>query len=426
MLDPAIEAFFTERKEAWLEKNLKGELDESQVIKKKQECEQRFSLKNWIPNAAQRICSRALSTHPSKFSHPSTGVGKTNKKDGSFVSPILFEGTYRIDGYLRSGNVRFELIDSVGNAGELDVEDFLRIVISDGMTVIQHIENETSLGKEILEVDGCSYKELREGLLVIKSSNEPISTNSKIKQVYFPIADEKYHLLSLLTHSGHLFEQRKRIEDLRFSEQVTVARECRKNDKYHALGYSEIFGITTIGYGGTKPANISVLNNQNAGKAHLLASVPPELRQRDIRLPRTDFFKECFTAWQAKEILEALHRLYITDHNNIDIRQGRDYRIQQYVDLVIEKMWQVRLFLAEHQGELSSELPLEQKIWLYPDRELQREQENEWLNKITRHIARSLINHYSRNKFISTPVMLADQELLAIEDIVNVNKESLR
>ncbi|TOM52794.1 CRISPR-associated protein, partial [Vibrio parahaemolyticus] len=68
-----------------------------------------------------------------------------------------------------------------------------------------------------------------------------------------------------------------------------------------------------------------------------------------------------------KETLEALHRLFKTDYNNINIRDGRDYRIQEYVDLVIHKMWQVRLFLADYQGDLSSDLKPEQKFWLYPE-----------------------------------------------------------
>ena len=426
MLDPAIASFFEERKEAWRKKNIGSGMQESDVHAKEQECEQRFLLENWLPDAAKRICSRALATHPSKFTHPSTGVGKTNKKDGSYVSAILFEGVHRNDGFVRSGNVRFEEVDSVGNAGELDVEEFLRLVVSDGMTTLQHIECETEFGRALLSVDSFNYEELREGLLAIKTSQEPISTNSKIKQVYFPVGNDDYHLLSTLTHSGHLFEQRKRINALRFSEQAKEGRDYRKHNKFSSEGYCEIFGITTIGFGGTKPANISVLNNQNAGKAHLLASIPPELKLHDVKLPRTDFFKDCFTAWQAKDALEALHRILRTDHNNILIRDGRDYRIQQYVDLVIEKMWQVRLFLNDYAGEVSTELPLEQKVWLYPAYEMQRAQESEWLDKMVRHISRSLVSHYQHSKFIAQPVQLADQELFVIESVVSNNKEYLR
>lgn len=424
VIDPAIAAFFAERKDAWLKKNISAAMSDAQVLEKQQECEQNFLLDNWLPDAARRICSRALTTHPSKFSHPSTGVGKTNIKDGTFVTPVLFAGNQRNDGFVRSGNVRFDLTDSVGDASALAAEDFLRVTLSDGMSVLQHIESETKVARELLTVKGVDYEQLRSSFLAIKSTSEGTSTNSKIKQVYFPVADQQYHLLSLLTHSGHLFELRQRLDEL--GRETNRVREYKKLNQYHPARYQEIFGLTTIGFGGTKPANISVLNNKFAGKAHLLASIPPELTPRDIRLPKTDFFKESFTAWQAKEVLEALHRLFLTDYNNINLRDGRDYRIQQYVDLVIEKMWQVRLFLEAYSGELSSALPLEQKIWLYPEFAEQRQKEDEWLDKILRHIARGLINHYSRSKVLTNPVTLADQELLAIEEVVASNKENLR
>jgi CRISPR-associated protein Csy1 len=38
--------------------------------------------------------------------------------------------------------------------------------------------------------------------------------------------------------------------------------------------------LTAIGYGGTKPQNISVINNQNSGFSYLLPSMPPILTKR--------------------------------------------------------------------------------------------------------------------------------------------------
>lgn len=420
MIDPAIAAFFAERKEAWLKKNISAAMSDAEVLEKQQECEQNFLLDNWLPDAAKRAGQISVASHPCTFSHPSA-----RKNKNGYVSSIIAKNKPRTDGFLRSGNVSVEQ-DALGNAAALDVYKFLSLEMSDQRSLLLHIEQESELARQLLDIPSCEYKALRDGFLKMVDSDQASVSSSKIKQVYFPIADGEYHLLSLLTHSGHLFELRKRLDVLRFGDAVKEARECKKTNHFHPEGYQEIFGLTTIGFGGTKPQNISVLNNQNAGKAHLLASIPPELILRDIRLPRTDFFKESFTAWQAKEVLEALHRFFLTDYNNINLRDGRDYRIQQYVDLVIEKMWQVRLFLEEYSGELSSALPLEQKIWLYPEFADQRQQEDEWLDKIIRDIARGLINHYSRSKVISSPLTLADQELLAIENVVASNKENLR
>ncbi|EPZ4992549.1 type I-F CRISPR-associated protein Csy1 [Vibrio cholerae] len=420
VLDPAIAAFFAERKEAWLKKNISAAMSDTEVLEKQQECEQNFLLDNWLPDAAKRAGQISVASHPCTFSHPSA-----RKNKNGYVSSIIAKNKPRIDGFLRSGNVSVEP-DALGNAAALDVYKFLSLEMSDQRSLLVHIEQESELARQLLDIPSCEYQALRDGFLKMVDSDQASVSSSKIKQVYFPIADGEYHLLSLLTHSGHLFELRKRLDALRFGDAVKEARECKKTNHFHPEGYQEIFGLTTIGFGGTKPQNISVLNNQNAGKAHLLASIPPELTPRDIRLPKTDFFKESFTARQAKEVLESLHRLFQIDYNNINLRDGRDYRIQQYVDLVIEKMWQVRLFLEAYSGELSSALPLEQKIWLYPDFAEQRQQEDEWLDKIIRHIARGLINHYSRSKVITNPVILADQELLAIEEVVASNKENLR
>nr|WP_233351431.1 type I-F CRISPR-associated protein Csy1 [Vibrio cholerae] len=395
-------------------------MSDAEVLEKQQECEQNFLLDNWLPDAAKRAGQIAVASHPCTFSHPSA-----RKNKNGYVSSIIAKNKPRIDGFLRSGNVSVEP-DALGNAAALDVYKFLSLEMSDQRSLLVHIEQESELARQLLDIPSCEYQALRDGFLKMVDSDQASVSSSKIKQVYFPIADGEYHLLSLLTHSGHLFELRKRLDALRFGDAVKEARECKKTNHFHPAGYQEIFGLTTIGFGGTKPQNISVLNNQNAGKAHLLASIPPELTSRDIRLPKTDFFKESFNAWQAKEVLESLHRLFQTDYNNINLRDGRDYRIQQYVDLVIEKMWQVRLFLEAYSGELSSALPLEQKIWLYPEFAEQRQQEDEWLDKIIRHIARGLINHYSRSKVITNPVTLADQELLAIEEVVASNKEHLR
>lgn len=420
VLDPAIATFFTERKEAWLKKNISAAMSDTEVLKKQQECENNFLLANWLPDAAKRAGQISVASHPCTFSHPSA-----RKNKNGYVSSTIAKNKPRTDGFLRSGNVSVEP-DALGNAAALDVYKFLSLEMSDQRSLLVHIEQESELARQLLDISSCEYQTLREGFLRMVDNDQASVSSSKIKQVYFPITDGEYHLLSLLTHSGHLFELRKRLDALRFGDAVKEARESKKNNEFHPAGYQEIFGLTTIGFGGTKPQNISVLNNQNAGKAHLLASMPPELKPRDIRLPKTDFFKESFTAWQAKEVLEALHRLFLTDYNNINLRDGRDYRIQQYVDLVIEKMWQMRLFLQDYSGELSSALPLEQKIWLYPEFAEQRQQEDEWLDKLTRHIARGLIKHYSRSKVIANPVTLADQELLAIEKVVASNKDNLR
>lgn len=367
-----------------------------------------------IEKVAQDSKHGTVVSHPSKMSHPACKYPRVYSTD--------FKKSQ--DGYLRSGNAE-TIFDLHINATQLKVYKFLSLKIN-GVYILEHLrDSNVTLLSETFRLTELFFENIV-NMFTECIYSQSFETDRFVKQVYFPIGFEQYHQLSLLTPAGLVFNMKAKIDWITSrSPQAYSGKNARKNNDYHELGYKTISGLTVTKHGGDHPKNISGLNNKHQ-TYYLLSSKPPELTPRDIRLPRTDFFKESFTAWQAKEVLESLHRLFQTDYNNINLRDGRDYRIQQYVDLVIEKMWQVRLFLTGHQGDLPSELPLEQKVWLYPEFESQREQENEWLDKITRQIARGLINHYSRSKVISNPLLLADQELLAIETVVASNRENFR
>ena len=419
MLDPAITLFFSERKEAWLKKNIKTDMDEFEKKEQEQACEEVFALSTWLPNAARRAGQMSISTHPCTFSHPSA-----RKNKNGYASSVIANNPRECDGFLRTGNVEVKP-DALGNAAALDVHKFLTLVMEDGKTLLTHLEQNSELASELLKQPGTEADALRAGFLKMVQSDQENITSSKIKQVYFPVDEDEYHLLSILSHSGHLFELRKRIDHLRFSEATKEARECKKANKHHETGYQDILGLTTIGYGGTKPQNISVLNNQHGGKAHLLLSVPPSFTVRNIRVPQNDFFAETLNPWHAKDIFFALHRLLTREQNNINIRDGRDYRIQEYVDAVIKKMWQLRLFLSDFKGELSSSLNKEQQIWLYPEYEQYRIENNDWLDHIVLQMSRSL-NFGYKKVLAQHAILLSDDVFMLIEKVVKKNKEALR
>jgi len=135
---------------------------------------------------------------------------------------------------------------------------------------------------------------------------------------------------------------------MRFSDELKSLRDLKRKNEFSEQGFPELYGLSTIGYGGTKPQNISVLNNQNGGKAHLLLSAPPALNKQKIHFPKQNFFGESFRYYECREVFDALHKLFKTDYNNKNIREGRDYRVQELVDRMIDRMWVVRLVSAEH------------------------------------------------------------------------------
>lgn len=237
--------------------------------------------------------------------------------------------------------------------------------------------------------------------------------------------EHDYHQLSVLTNSGLVYQLRSRLDKMRFSDEVKEQRDKKRNNEFSEQGYSEIYDLTTIGYGGTKPQNISVLNNQNGGKAHLLSSMPPSIKKRDIHFPISNFFLESLKKYEYADQFKALHRLFEADYNNINIRNARDRYLQNIMDLLIEKMWAIRSVSQEQfQGEKSS-LPSIQRIWLISDHIEERSESGRWLDLLASEISEWIIRSYE--KILGKhAIKLGEAERLLIFEVVERNREFLK
>ena len=420
MVDPAIAKFFTERKNDWLKKNTKPSMTKTELEEKQLACEQRFALDSWLPDAARRAGQISLATHPCTFSHPSA-----RKNKNGYVTPVVADATRYADGFLRTGNVSVET-DALGNAAALDVYKFLTLKLNDNKALYEHIQADSQLAIELLTIPTESYKTLKNGFLAMidTSTGSDDVTSSRIKQIYFPAADD-YHQLSILSNSGIIYKLRSQIDGLRFSDEAKEQRKKKREDEFSEQGFMELFDLTTIGYGGTKPQNISVFNNQNGGKAHLLLSVPPNLQKRNAHFPRENFFKESFRSNEFKDVFDAIHRLFKTDYNNINIREGRDYRLQYLMERIIDKMWAVRTVAGEQYRPESSRLKPHQKIWLCKEHQQTRENEDDWLDKLCQEIAAWTIRTYEK-LLGKQACKLGEDERQHILKIINQNREALR
>jgi CRISPR-associated protein Csy1 len=418
MIDEMVGKFFQDRKAAWLKKAISASMTEVEVSEKELECEQVFSLENWLPNAAKRAGQISISTHPCTFSHPSS-----RKNINGYTSSIIADSKPINDGYLRSGNVIVEA-DALGNAAALDVYKFLMLKMDDGQTLLTHIEQDTDLARQLLNLKTESYDALKDGFLAMINSDTDNVTSSKIKQVYFPVNND-YHQLSLLSASGVMFELRKRVDNIRFSDETKVARVCEENNEIYESGYKQVVNITTIGYGGTKPQNISVLNNQYGGKVHLLSSEPPKLTKRNIHFPTIDFFSQSLSYFQCRDLFYALHELFLKHKNDWHIRAERDNYYQIIIDLIIERMWLVRSVGETQYNVETSQLNKTQKVWLCAANEAKREDESDWLDDLCKDTTSFIFNGYE--KILGKKAfMFSDAEYKHIHTQVVKNKEALR
>lgn len=408
-----VQQFLDERKSTWLKAKLKSSKEDlDKQVELESEANDKFWLNTWLPDAASRASQITMVSHPSKFSHP-------NAK----TSALVATKQSKADGYLRSGNVAYEL-DVFGNAAAMDVYKFLSVVLSDNRTILDHLEENSAEIQSLLAIDSANYEDMRLSFLKIKDVGTKSKTDPLVKQVYFPV-DDGYHLLSLLTPSGLLCKVKERIDTMRFSDEAKEAREFRngKEKKHHAVGFSDVLNLTITAYGGTQPQNVSVLNSRNAGRAYLLPTLPPLFDSRQVRLPKNNFFKDTLNPRQFKDAFAPLHRLLMSDKNNIKIRTAIQKHVQEIVLQVLYQAQGVRAQGVRSHGtgwsqkEYFENLPDQQRIWLDDANHDARHETNNWLDEVLSDFARWIVSSY-KYLFKQDAVDLSDDELRALCDTV--------
>ncbi|MDQ5939965.1 MAG: CRISPR-associated Csy1 family protein, partial [Pseudomonadota bacterium] len=372
--------------------------------------EESFAPENWIPEAAKRAGQLSLVSHPSKFTHPSA---KT--------SSIVFKSEFIADGFLRSGNVYAQL-DVFGNAAALDVYKFLSLTLMDGKTVLEHLENDTPCIREQFKGISTPFEKLRSHFLAIKRDKFPkVRTSSQVKQVYFPVADN-YHLLSILTPSGLIFALKERIQALRFSDDTKQAREAEKSNVFHSNGFEELHDLVVIGFGGTKPQNISVLNNKFHGESYLLTCIPPQLKARSMSVPITDFFKNSAYSSLNKDSFKFFHRLITQEGDYFSLCHDENNVIHCMMDAVIGRVWQLRQLEAGWSE--TTQLPHYQKVWLDSRFTKERVKDESWLLLIAQDFVMWFVEGYKKTMGKEAKV-LSEAMIREIQTLVEENKDGL-
>lgn len=418
MLDPAISQFLNERRLLWLNKKVKGSVNPMEQHALEQQSIDAYTLKNWLPTAALRANQLTAATHPAKFSHPDAKI-----------NPIIAKPEKTADGLLRSGNVDVEP-DVFGNAAALDVYKFLNLKLADGQTVQSHLEQHTAEIVTQFDLADDVFQDIRQSLLGIQNkASSAKKTSTRIKQVFFPVNPRHYHLLSVLTPSNLMFKLKERINEVRFSIHAKIGREAKKANFFFDGEFAEIDNLSLIGFGGTKPQNISVLNNENGGTAYLLPSLPPLAHSRPIEPPKISFFNSSLDAHHFRKRFEHWHQQMVRFQADGDIhtRKKCDESIQAIIHLVADTLWQIR---GLHAGWSNSEhyqhLPEFEKIWLdafYAD--TRETAPNSYWITVKNRIVIWFVNSYIR-LLDDRALKLGKREILRINTIVTRCTEALR
>jgi CRISPR-associated protein Csy1 len=374
------------------------------------------ALATWSLDLSQVAKELTLTSHPTKYSHSSI------QKDATL---LLVEAEAAADGFVRSGNVPVKW-DMQGNSARLKVFKFLSVKLADGKTILSHFQKRSKVLQTELGLNEADFDALAHDFLAVeKESVEPI-THGRIKQVYFPVGDD-YHLLSLLTASGILHRLVESLKEHRFSDTAKSVREARKLNQPHEKPLHEFYNLTLMGFGGTKPQNVSGLNMQMGGRVPLLPSLPPVLKKGFVRIPHHDFFQNQLY-WKAFTYeFDLLAKVLQRQQNNQSIRQHRDHIVERIWQRMIEKSWVLRNQPAGWSLRANCGIPRTQKIWLDAETWPELREDEDWQEAIIDFFLRWLKDQFNRHMdAVNQGIRLADSDLRHYKhDLLMPSKEDL-
>lgn len=358
------------------------------------------TVNEWLKNTVSHIPNCLLATHVGKFTHPDiiSKVSLLDQENELSIPYVTTAGTHCST-------------DILTPAQYIGTANFLLLLLEDKKTVLEHIQQHTDFIKKEFEMLGIEFIPIQDAIEKISKERNLDCTDGRLKQVFFPVSKETYHLLSVLPASSLLETLKDKIDRMNHYKW-----QCSdKKDPLYGHECYEITDITAIGFGGTKPQNISALNAKKGGKTYLLSSLPPTLKQKRLRLPRVDFFGETLRYSMYIHQFRKLDRVMRIDKNNREIRNMMTDTIDDIVDRVLTVSYQVR---NEGDGwsqdDLFRKLPLSQKIWL--DNQYANVRENKvWIKDVSKQFGRWCIRTYEQI-MKKNRILLGDAELVFFQE----------
>lgn len=385
------------------------------ALVKKQTVIAQFLPENWLTDAARRAGQISFVTHPLKFTHP----------DAKGLSGRVAVSEETNSHYVSTAGLQRAEIDVVGNAAALDVAGLLQLRIAE-MTLADCILAGNSGPLSGFATSDQQLQDWMSGFMQAFQSKE-LSSHGFARQIYFPVADG-YHLLSPLFSSSLTHAIFERVRHSRFSDEAVAARKARREQQFHSGIVTEFPGLAVQSFGGTKPQNISKLNNQRAGKAFLLPSLPPAWKTQDAPPSGS---AQAFWRMYERIVWRTLSefRGFLDAHqnrpSNIAVREQR----AAYTEMLIDHLIMLAAGIQSRQDwagwSQSSQLSEAECLWLdpyNPDEEFQQKRSgSDWADDIAGQFARWL-----NNKLREFKLDVGDAEYLHFKDELDTRLSRLK
>ncbi|MBP2845893.1 type I-F CRISPR-associated protein Csy1 [Dickeya oryzae] len=329
------------------------------LLQQRREIEQAYEVRTWLTDAASRAGQISLVTHALKFTHSDAKGSSVFSTEPATATDVL-----------STASLAQPAIDAVGNAAALDVAKLLQTE-HQGDSLVAALQRGDHRALEALAENPEQLTQWLAGFGQVLSDKQP-SSHKLAKQIYFPVGDGEYHLLSPLYSSSLSQALDQRLNAVRFGEQAKAIREARYEKRWHDGVDVSYPGIAVQNMGGTKPQNISALNSARSGRSYLLSSAPPQwLSQIKLPLEHDTIFRvrgevDALTYTARREMQQFLLSVKEVE-NNRDIRNQR----RRYLDRLINTLFDY-VATVQNLGKAGwstySQLNFPLQLWLDPRR----------------------------------------------------------
>jgi CRISPR-associated protein Csy1 len=376
-----IQHYINERRQARLDafdkdaaKQLANETSDSEqqalkfkLAEERADIDARFKPQAWLTDAARRAAQINLVTHAAKFTHSDA------KGSSLFYSPDENADSPR---YLSSASLNQRDIDVTGNAAALDVAKLLRTE-HHGDSLIAALQRNDDSALKVFASDAEQCASWVNGFKQVLENSAPAS-HKRAKQIYFPVGENRWHLLSPLLSSSLVHAVHQRIIDVRFSDESKEIKDALKDKKWHSKPRLFFNNTAILNFGGTKPQNISYLNSVRGGKVYLLSCAAPEWKS-SRRLPlkySSIFTNKGDVAFLTKLPVAQLKNYLLTvKTKNMQDRQ----QVKRYIDTIIDIIFNYVVALQNDEEiagwtqQKDCQLARTYQLWLDPRRALNDE-----------------------------------------------------
>ncbi|MFJ5434625.1 type I-F CRISPR-associated protein Csy1 [Pectobacterium sp. CHL-2024] len=332
--------------------------EELELAEKRREIEKKHEVRAWLTDAASRAGQISLVTHALKYTH-SYAKG----------SSVFSDKTLTDAKTLSTATLTQPAIDVVGNAAVLDVAGLLQAEHK-GDSLVAALQRGDHRALEALAENSEQLAKWLTGFQQVFTDRQP-SSHKLAKQIYFPIANGEYHLLSPLYSSSLAHALHQRINAVRFGDEAKAIRQAQKANQWHDQRSISYPYLAVQNMGGSNKQNISSLNVTRNGRSYLLNCAPPQWNS--IEKPPQQH--ECIFRlngemdYHTRDIVRPMRHFLLSVK---DVENNRDIRHQRlrYLDQLIDRLF---FYVASVQNlpsgwSAQSELKHAQQLWLDPYR----------------------------------------------------------